>query len=279
MQLALVDGKRTEPATGLKGVCPLCKQPVIAKCGNQRLHHWAHKSTAECDCTKEAETEWHRQWKEKFPEDWREIIHYDLKTNEKHIADVKTAGGMVIEFQYSHIDPKERQSREDFYKNMIWVVDGTRLKNDIVRFEKAIKAFQVFQVNKNLYTVESYEKVFPKDWLDSKVPVFIDFLGMNAPDGSWKNNVWCVFPQRIEGKIVFSWIERNIFVQCCKQNELLGILEKTFRCFFPRQQFVRIPPIHPSQLRYLENLLFGNQRLGSKRRPQQRRYRKGRGRL
>ncbi len=116
MQYALVDGKRTEPAPGLKGICQECLQPVIAKCGNQRIHHWAHKSKDGCNCWIEKEKLWHRRWKECFPEDWREVGHIDEITKERHIADVKTAGGMVIEFQHSHIDPKERQSREDFYK-------------------------------------------------------------------------------------------------------------------------------------------------------------------
>ena len=128
----------------------------------------------------------------------------------------------MIEFQHSHINPKERQSREDFYKNMIWVVDGTRLKNDIVHFEKAMNGFQVFKPNKNLYTVENYEKVFPKDWLDSQVLVFIDFLGMNAPDGSWKDDLICIFPQRIEGKIVFYVIKKKEkFVQFRKEKRQL----------------------------------------------------------
>ena len=94
MQYALVDGKRTEPAPGLKGICPLCKQPVIVKCGNQRISHWAHKSKSECDCWMEKETPWHRQWRKCFPEDWQEVRHIDEKTKEIHFADVKTAGGM-----------------------------------------------------------------------------------------------------------------------------------------------------------------------------------------
>ena len=40
---------------------------------------------------------------------------------EKHIADVKTDQDCVIEFQHTYIKPDERRSREEFYKNIVWV--------------------------------------------------------------------------------------------------------------------------------------------------------------
>ncbi len=119
---------------------------------------------------------------------------------------------------------------------MIWVVDGTRLKNDIVRFLKAMKNFKPFPENKDLYTVENYEKVFPTDWLESKVPVFIDFLGENAPDGSRKDDLICIFPKRKDGKIVFCGIKREKFVQRCKENTLVVFLNKLFSKLSPTSQ-------------------------------------------
>lgn len=247
MQFALIDDKRMKPASNLKGICPICKQPVISKCGNQRIHHWAHKSVALCDSWKENETEWHRLWKNKFPDDWQEVIHHDPKTNEKHIADVKTAGGMVVEFQHSHIDPKERQSREDFYKKMVWVVDGTRLSSNLSNFEKARKEFRNFKANRILRTVENYEKVFPKDWLESKVPVFIDFLGMNPLEDSWKKYLICIFPNRINGRIVFFLCDREKFIQCCIEEKLINELEIIYSKLFPAppKQYL----LYPLQIR------------------------------
>jgi competence protein CoiA len=49
-------------------------------------------------------------------------------TVKKHIADVRTIGGWVIEFQHSTLNPDERRSREKFYQRLIWVVDGTKRK-------------------------------------------------------------------------------------------------------------------------------------------------------
>ena len=40
-------------------------------------------------------------WKDEFPSDWQEVVHTNLRTNEKHIADVQTADGLTIEFQHS----------------------------------------------------------------------------------------------------------------------------------------------------------------------------------
>ncbi len=133
IRYAEVAGKRREAqVSGERGKCPCCGAEVIAKCGEQRVHHWAHKNISDCAFfKKESKTEWHLRWQNYFPEDWREIVGFDPETNEKHIADVKTPGafGLVIEFQHSDIKTTERESREKFYKNMIWGVDGTRLKS------------------------------------------------------------------------------------------------------------------------------------------------------
>lgn len=99
---------------------------MIAKCGRVKVWHWAHKGRLSCDPWWENETEWHRNWKDQFPLEWQEQIAIDPATGEKHIADVRTPDGLVIEFQHSPIAPEEIRRREAFYGNMIWIVDGTR---------------------------------------------------------------------------------------------------------------------------------------------------------
>jgi hypothetical protein len=76
-----------------------------------------------CDPWWENETEWHRAWKSCFPEEQREIVRFDL-TGEKHIADVQTSTGKVIEFQNSPISLEELRSREEFYGNLIWIINA-----------------------------------------------------------------------------------------------------------------------------------------------------------
>lgn len=138
MKYALVDGVREEAKPKLLGSCIGCGSPMIPKCGTKKLHHWAHKGRLECDHWWEPETQWHRDWKNQFPAEWQESRHY-ASDGELHIADVKTASGMVIEFQYSAIRPDERVARETFYgPQMAWIVSGSRLKRDLESFHKAL---------------------------------------------------------------------------------------------------------------------------------------------
>ena len=51
-------------------------------------------------------------------------MHVDDRTHEKHISDVNTPAGFVVEVQHSPIGEHETLSRERFYKNMIWIVDA-----------------------------------------------------------------------------------------------------------------------------------------------------------
>ncbi|HVY70231.1 MAG TPA: competence protein CoiA family protein [Verrucomicrobiae bacterium] len=123
MQYALVNGQKREALPRLQGKCPQCSEDVIAKCGTRIIHHWAHARRLNCDPWWENETAWHRHWKNQFPEECREVSHTAI-TGEVHRADVKTAGGIIIEFQHSAITDEERAAREQFYENLVWVIDG-----------------------------------------------------------------------------------------------------------------------------------------------------------
>lgn len=123
MQIAVVGDKRVEAFPGGRGLCAICGSETIAKCGPRNIHHWAHHRMKDCDPWWENETPWHRDWKNKFPIECREVPH-TASNGEIHRADIKTPTGIVIEFQHSSITDKERISRETFYQNMVWVVDG-----------------------------------------------------------------------------------------------------------------------------------------------------------
>lgn len=129
MKYSIVNGERKEAFQKGRGLCECCKKPTIAKCGSRIVHHWAHESLAECDNWWETETKWHRDWKNLFPIDWQEVTHIDQNTGEIHRADVKTNYGLVIELQNSPISYEEQTSREEFYKEMIWIVNGEKFKN------------------------------------------------------------------------------------------------------------------------------------------------------
>ena len=138
MKFALVHGKKVEATKGARGRCRYCDSEVIAKCGEIRIDHWAHKGRRHCDHWWEPETEWHRSWKDKFPNDWQEARH-EAEDGEIHKADVKTEDGWVIEFQHSFLNQEERRKRNAFYRKIIWVVDGLRRKTDKLQFQKMIE--------------------------------------------------------------------------------------------------------------------------------------------
>nr|WP_291285286.1 competence protein CoiA family protein [Flavobacterium sp.] len=214
MKFAIIDGHKIEASKGAKGFCQSCGAEMIAKCGEFKINHWAHKKIRQCDIWWETETEWHREWKGNFPIEWQEIIQFDSLTNEKHIADVRTDKGLVIEFQHSHINPIERRQREDFYKNMIWIVDGTRLQRDIPRFIKAQKDF-VSMENPSIFGIEFADECFPKNWLGSSVPVIFDFKG-TALIGNKKSNrtlLYCIFPVQSDWLTVFAEISRKALIK------------------------------------------------------------------
>lgn len=123
MEFALYNGRRETARPGGKAICPQCGSQMIAKCGPRVMHHWAHYGRRNCDPWWENETSWHREWKGRFPEDCREVSHL-APDGEIHRADIKTRNGIVIEVQHSSMTDAERLSREAFYQNLVWIVDG-----------------------------------------------------------------------------------------------------------------------------------------------------------
>lgn len=219
MRFALIDNNKVEAKPGLIAKCPGCSQLVIPKCGDQRIHHWAHSRNKMCDTWWEPETEWHRKWKSNFPVEWQEDFLTDSITGEKHIADIRTDKGLVLEFQHSHINPKERISREAFYKNLAWVVDGSRLKRDYPRFLKAKEFF--YKVRSGIFKVDFPEDSFPSAWLDSSVPVLFDFQNINPvldPE-NYRNILCCIFPVKLGGSIVVAEFTHKAFINTVLNGE------------------------------------------------------------
>ncbi|MDD3295611.1 MAG: competence protein CoiA family protein [Geobacteraceae bacterium] len=223
MKYALINEEKTEASEGAKGFCPSCKNEVFAKCGDYRVKHWAHKGNRDCDPWRESETEWHREWKNLFPKEWQENIHTDSSTGEKHVADVKTDKGFIIEFQHSPIKADEVKSREDFYKNMVWVVDGTGLPRDYQRFCKGSNDFDssIAQARfsssnwEGVFFTYFPEECFPKRWLTSSVPVYFDFQGIAPLEQREEKStfLWGLLPGDIGGWSVVVKLRRKDFIE------------------------------------------------------------------
>ncbi|HXS95933.1 MAG TPA: competence protein CoiA family protein [Candidatus Limnocylindrales bacterium] len=162
------DGTRIEAGPDLQAFCPGCHQPVIAKCGKIYVNHWAHKSGSECDPWHEPETPWHTGWKKQFNPDCRE------KVIGEHRADIFALNRYsslpcVIELQHSPIDFAEIEERENFYGEMVWVIDGVGFKDNF-EFGREI-------MTNGSATVEApfRWKWFRKSWAGSKKPLYLDF--------------------------------------------------------------------------------------------------------
>jgi hypothetical protein len=261
MRYALINGEKTEALKGAKGTCPICGSELIPKCGEVKVHHWAHKEERNCDPWWEPETEWHRSWKNNFAIEWQENILTDERTGEKHIADVRTIHGLVIEFQHSHIDQQERTSRENFYKNMVWVVDGARLKEDYHRFVKGKK--YILNAHKPDYFLVGYpELCFPSDWLKSSVPVIFDFRGIEAINelDDPRIHLYCLFPKADKKVVSFAKLSRESFIN----NTINGVWFKKQQ--EPQKQSVK-PPIKNKIVKRRESPLIWERGRWRKRHP------------
>lgn len=121
---------KIRPQKGESAICPYCLEKVVAVCGQINIHHWRHDKLANCDPWKEHETEWHREWKKNFSAKWRENII--VRNGEKHIADIFTDLGLVLELQNSSISTGTILIREDFYNKMIWLINAEQFKDNFV---------------------------------------------------------------------------------------------------------------------------------------------------
>lgn len=215
MKFASVEGQRLEAQPGQSGVCPVCSAAVIAKCGEYRAHHWAHRGKRNCDPWWERETEWHRAWKNRFPSEWQEIIRW-ADDGEKHIADVMTSRGVVLEFQHSPLRRDEREAREAFYKQMAWVVDGTRRVHDRGRFFKSIGAARITLAKPLTLSIPITDDALLRDWSISPAPVFFDFGDVSEPSDPLRFRepvLWRLMPDKDYGNAYIAPVTKALFCE------------------------------------------------------------------
>ena len=249
MRYALENGIKKEATKGAKGTCLCCGAEVIAKYGKIRIAHWAHKNNEECPYSKkEPKTQWHLDWQNYFPKEWQEVRCTDEQTGEIHIADIKTTNGLVVEFQHSAINPEERSSREQFHKNMTWVVDGTRIKktqklglglanilckvlqsaslglHDVIDGCETIHGRDNKKIK--LFACPKAEQFFPKEWLDIPVPVFFDF---NISEKTQRLNKKIILGLiYLDSKYYVVKLDYNILIEEIKSQKLIFDLVKAF---------------------------------------------------
>lgn len=207
MKYALVNGERLEAQPGLSGECPGCNRPMVARCGEIRIPHWAHSGKRVCDPWWENETEWHRTWKGHFLPAWQERIH-EASDGEKHIADVKTDKDWVLEFQHSLIKPDERRSRNNFYQKLAWVVNGLRRKRDHSQFLETLSMLGSMNAHPfvgRICIVRTDDSALIRDWVGTNTPVFFDFGDEHV--------LWCLLPKIPGGKTYVVEFSRKNFIE------------------------------------------------------------------
>lgn len=189
MLKAIVNGDRVGPSKGVEGRCPGCGQRLKPKAVNS-LHvtpHWAHEAK-DCDPWHEPETEWHRAWKQRYPEDQREVWM------PPHRADVRTQGG-VIELQHSSISSEAISEREAFYGSrgrMVWIVDasawdlGHRSREYLYTTQYANAEYDTTRVNFELLREQAFThgqdiqftwRHPRKSWRVARQPIILDLGG------------------------------------------------------------------------------------------------------
>jgi hypothetical protein len=88
---------------------------------------------------------------------------------------VKTPHGRIVEFQHSYLKPDERRAREAFYKSIIWVVDGLRLKRSNHSFYRSLTERVPLNIPQSQFSVMTQECELLRTWTNSGVGVYFDF--------------------------------------------------------------------------------------------------------
>jgi len=156
-----------------------------------------------CNSRWESEGPWHQNWKNHFPPEWQEVIHL-ASDGERHIADVKTGDGWVLEFQHSFLKPAERRSRDAAYSDLVWVVDALRRKRDLAQLEKAWDRGRPVSGNQMLRRVDPDGCTLLREWGGSPGTVFFDI-------GDDKNLVW-LLPRKPGAGIYMTLFAREMFI-------------------------------------------------------------------
>jgi competence protein CoiA len=213
MKFADVDGNDREAQPGLVGKCRDCGHVMVAKCGQHRQWHWAHWKSKECDPWWEPETEWHRSWKNQFPDAWQEIGQ-TAQDGERHRADVKTEKGLVLEFQYSPISEAERVSREEFYTQLVWVVHAGRRLRDRNKFFGSLSGpLNLAAWSLQTFSIHREDSSLLRDWGKCRAPVYFDFGEAQQGDSP----LWRLYPSSGEGLAYVSPIVRAEFIKAHRE--------------------------------------------------------------
>lgn len=212
---ANVNGERkhiSQVESGDLGLCPLCNRQLRAYHGEKNQWHWRHVNSLDCDPWHEGKTPWHQGWQDKFPREWQEVPMRN--ETERHLADVRTLVGTVIECQHSPMDRETRQIRERFYGNMLWVIDGDAKKRMLDHFLENQNG-RIEHLNQTpFWLVKEVATMLPAEWCESDKLVIFDFSKLP--------NLVALLPGKIhDGRRIIFKISRESFVEKMRARQIL----------------------------------------------------------
>jgi hypothetical protein len=117
---------------------------------------------------------WHRAWKEHYSVAQREVVIGP------HRADVRLQDGTVLELQHSPLSSAEIREREDFYGEMVWVLDARAWD---LGYRKRV---YVDSKDYGRETHDRFEVDFERVHERSKAPGDTGFLTWRRPKVSWR---------------------------------------------------------------------------------------------
>ena len=143
---------------------------------------------------------------------------------EKHIADVKTEEGWVLEFQHTYLNPEERRARNDFYNNLVWVINGARRKRDGLQFHQVISKGIVVSKRPPIYRIVSSNNCrLLTEWNGYNGPVLFDFQGddlnINNP------TLWFLIPGTFKQGSYIITSKKQDFIKLHLDKEFSKILQ------------------------------------------------------
>lgn len=212
MKFAFVGNDRREASAGLTGSCPVCQNVVTPGQNSERMWMWFHIGRAKCDGWLEVETKWHREWKDNFPTSWQEISLSQATKNNLGVS-IRSGLGIALELKQEKIRNHELSSRETRHRKMFWIVDCAENKNSIRKIKPKLGGWT--EVSSGQAQIINFpEKTFPKDWLNSTVPVLFDFKFLcDGPSGEPEPFLICLLPGRVGARAVFFLILKRHFIE------------------------------------------------------------------
>lgn len=114
---------------------------------------------------------------------------------------------------------------------MLWVIDGTRLKNDYTKFQNGTFELIGKPAEPALFFCHNPQSAIPKMWRNSNVPILFDFLGLeeNIPQNDIRQFLFCVLPVIVDNKAIIVRMTRSTFIYNVQNDAILNYLNNLIR--------------------------------------------------